>query len=247
MKAYINDKNNLWLCTFNIVILCLALSIFPQMPGQADTSIIFIPPRGGAPKDTRGTASRGDSNCSENSTDRVQRLMALAPNGSHNGFTLSERPTLFVYVPPTSARQALFAVKDETGKLHYQSILPLTGDEGAIGLTLPPTAPPLEINKRYQWGFAILCSGQLKPDSPFVSIWIQRTQQNPNLTSQLQRSSEIERAALYASNGVWYDMLKTLAELKQQHPQDKSLAATWERLLESVGLSEISSKPLVSN
>jgi hypothetical protein len=50
---------------------------------------------------------------------------------------------------------------------------------------------------------------------------------------------------LYANEGVWYDSLKTLADLRLTNPDDLTLANDWKELLDYAGLSSIDREPLL--
>jgi len=208
--------------------------------------VTFNPPRGGAPSQTRGGASRGDIACSRDATSRQeQQFVALTPTSNY-GLTLADRPTFLAYIPPTTAHEAFFVLKGEDGQVYYQNTLPIPSEGGVMRLPLPEAAPSLEVGKSYQWGMAILCSGRLRPDSPFISSWIQRTALDAALVNRLNTVSPIERAALYGANGIWYDALATLADLRMQQPENTTFSSTWETLLNSVELNRVATAPLLN-
>jgi hypothetical protein len=91
----------------------------------------------------------------------------------------------------------------------------------------------------------MMCGETIRPDNPTVEGRIQRIAPNPALSSQLKSLSAVERAALYGKNGIWYDTLTSLAQQRRSQPKDSTLAATWEKLLKSVGLEAIATKPLL--
>jgi hypothetical protein len=207
-------------------------------------SVTFNPPRGGAPRQTIGGASRGDVACSPGTaSQQEQPFTALIPTSNY-GLTLSHHPTFLAYIPPTSAQTAFFTLKDESGQVQYQSTFPIPTNGGIVRFTLPTTTPGLEAGKLYQWGMAILCTGRLRPDSPFISSWIKRTQPSTNLTNQLAIASPLNRAAAYGANGIWYDTLATLAELRTQKPDNSTLTSIWQKLLESAELGRVAQAPL---
>ena len=222
-------------------ILCAASLSLSQAASQAGTA--FNPPGGGAPSG-RGGASRGEIACSSNPIEFSHRFVTLTPVDSNYGLTFSERPTFFVNIPPSSAQKAFFSLKDDQGKVHYQAILPINQQGGIMRIDLPRSVSPLVVDRRYQWGVAALCSGKLKPDSPFVSSWIKRVMPSTNLTKQLMKAPLMERVAVYSTNGIWYDTLTTLADTRQQQPNNLTLLETWSVLLNDVGLGEIASQPL---
>jgi hypothetical protein len=182
--------------------------------------------------------------CAANPAEFTRRFMPLAPKDSNYGLTVAQRPTLFAYVPPSSAQKLFFLIKDEKGKVHYQTTLPVAKNGGIMRFQVPASAPPLSVDKRYEWSVAVLCSRRIKPDSPFVSSWIQRVAPSANLTSQLGRTASIEQATVYGKHGIWYETLLTLAEIRQKQPNNPQLSSEWTGLLSSVGLGEIASEPL---
>jgi hypothetical protein len=212
--------------------------------------VTFEPPRGDAPRDTRGGASRGDT-CStltaaEASTANAPQVFTLLSPTNAQGLTLAEHPQFFIYVPTTDAPSLFFTLKDAEGTVQYQATLPLQKYDGVIQVSLPDSAPKLEAGKSYQWGAALLCSGRLRPDSPFVSGWVKRVESTPALAQQLTATmAPLERAAVYGANGLWYDMLSTLAQLRQEQPENAALASNWEQVLGAGGLEAIATKPVV--
>ncbi len=231
-----------------IILLASALGLgqtfIPYAAQQANASVAFKPSKVGAPGKTRGGASRGDVVCSRLPADATKRFMLLTPTDSNAGLTISGHPTFFAYVPPTDASGMFISLKDEYGNVHYQAIIPTLGKGGIVGISLPESAPPLEVGRYYQWGIAILCSGKLRPDSPFVSSWIKRVEPTAVLAKQLKASTMLEQATAYAAEGIWYDTLSTLAKLRQQQSNTPAIIAEWKGLLTAVGLSTVAAEPL---
>jgi hypothetical protein len=148
------------------------------------------------------------------------------------------------YVPPSSASTAVFSLKDESGATHYQTTMSIAQGGGIVPVTIPASARPLELGKQYRWGIAVLCSGKLQPNSPFVTSWIQRVEPSAQLAAQVQQSASLKQAALYGADGLWYDTLATLFILQQQQPGNTTLRSTWRDLLSSVGLGDVAAEPL---
>jgi hypothetical protein len=61
---------------------------------------------------------------------------------------------------------------------------------------------------------------------------------------QFEAATPIDRIALYAANGLWYDAIATLATLRRESPDNVIATNQWTALLESVGLSEFAGMPL---
>lgn len=236
------------------ITLSLEMVMLPGLPTQIQasepkglgtrSSVTFEPPDEGEPLDTAGGASRDEGKCPQDSKALKPYVTPLMPATNH-GLTAAEHPTFFVYVPQTSAQKVFFSLQDENNNHHYQTTLPITGTPGVVSFRLPASVPALEIGKNYKWSFVLMCENVLRPDSPRVEGRIRRIKLNPALMSQLKNAAPLERAALYGSAGIWYDILAVLAELRQSQPDDLTLTATWEELLNSVGLDAIATEPLV--
>ncbi|HBB31316.1 MAG TPA: hypothetical protein DDZ80_28720 [Cyanobacteria bacterium UBA8803] len=163
--------------------------------------ISFDPPGDSRPQDTAGGASRHGGICPQDSANLnpSDTPFTIATN---QGLTVAERPTFFVYVPPTSAQQAMFVLKDENEDYYYQKTLPIANTSGVISFRLPADAPTLEMGKNYQWSLVLMCTATLRPDSPRVEGQIQRIEPNPTLISQIEQWSPLDRAAFYGKDGI---------------------------------------------
>lgn len=226
---------------FSTVLIATVLGsasfLMTEMAAKAEVPFKSI--GGGAPTG-RGGASRGDTTCSDNPAEFARRFIPLTPANAGDGVTLAERPTLFAYIPPSSASKVFFNLRDEQGQVHYQTILPLAKGGGIMRFELPASTPPLTIGKRYQWGVALLCTGKLRPDSPFISSWIQRVAPSSNDAGK----TRLRERDTPATNAIWYDRLTALANIRQQKQQDSKSFAEWQKFLSTAGFAEIASEPL---
>ena len=230
--------------------------------GGTREAIRFLPPGEVAPNNTSSGATRGGANFQapgdaapsntvaggtrgdDSSIGSGELPSALVPAESNYGRTVSARPTLLVYVPPTASKEAFFSVQDASRNHHYQTVLPIPSNGGIVSITLPADAPELEIDKDYQWFFVTLePGGTLEPDSYGVNGWIERVEA-PMETNLGNSSTPLERAAAYAAQGIWYDTASLLVSAKLARPNDDALAAEWQDLLTQVGLEQLASKPV---
>jgi hypothetical protein len=154
------------------------------------------------------------------------------------GFTTTDHPTFWFYVPYSSKLNAEFVLQDATQQTIYQTPVSLSPTPGILSLSLLSNAAHLEIGKRYHWYFSVYCQSQQPP--VFVDGWIQRTSLNPTLKTQLQKATPQQRIRLYASNGIWYDALTASAELCRTDPK----RTDWIALLQAVDLADIALQPL---
>ena len=164
--------------------------------------------------------------------------------------TVSARPTFLVYVPQTSAKAVEFSLllkdKDGSEKGIYQTSVNLTGTPGIVSISLPATAPELEIGQDYEWRVAMACqTGEVNVNDPFAEALIRRIQPDFSL-SQIDRAKPLDRVALYAKEGVWFDAVANLAALLKSQPNDPQVASAWKELLQGAGLGEIANAPLMN-
>ena len=191
--------------------------------------------------DSRGGASRpATQKCQQDTTYPVP-MTALLPDSSR-GLTVEGHPTFFVYIPPTSAPQAYFIIKDTTTDLEvYQTMFPLTQTSGILGIPLPDSVPPLAVGKTYRWFVGLLCKPS-QTDLPWVEGSIERIEPNGELKTN---ASLEEQAISYGALGIWYDTIDRVIQLRQQQPNNEVLGITWSELLDSVGLGEIATQPML--
>lgn len=213
-----------------------------QLRSRTRSRIRFrLPPRG-APGGTIIGGVRGWSG------ECGSTPVALLPKETNLGLTTAAKPTVFMYVPPNSPTSGEFVLIDESKNRLYQTTISLSNTPGVISVPIPAqVASSLQADKNYQWWFLMECSA----DGRFGQIaysqgWIVRSNPSATLSDRLKTAKPDERAAIYAEAGYWYDTLATLAELRRLNPNDANLTREWSDLLESVGLSSIADKPLVS-
>lgn len=206
------------------------------------------PPNTGAPGQRKAGGSRGclDVNV-QNTQSKEKVLTALAPEYSSSqlvlGLTILMRPTFWFYVPYKSdSIYAKFVLEDGNNQTIYKT--PLKGTPGVVGVELPATTEGLQIGKRYHWYFNIYC----KQDDEFLTSVegdVERKSLDPIFQSQLDKATPQQQVALYAANGIWYEALTTLANLRRTKAQDTLLASDWTSLLGSIGLQNIAAEPIV--
>lgn len=221
-----------------------------SQPANRSANIRFAaPPDRGAPRSgrARGGASRGE--CSATRLPLVTLVPAnpsIPDHAGSVGLTASPHPTFWFYLPlPLSLENsAEFLLLDENGHYLYNTTISNSqGHSGVIKVAVPDTTPALAVNKTYIWIFQVNC-GVGNP----ISTWgeIERVELDQSITTQLQQASTREQAELYATNGIWYEAITLLAELRLANPNDATLTTDWESLLESAGLADVAEQPLLS-
>ncbi|MEO1348070.1 MAG: DUF928 domain-containing protein [Cyanobacteria bacterium J06635_15] len=192
-------------------------------------NVSFVPPQDeGAPRHTASGASRG--NCPQ--------PIALLPDETAYGLTTQERPVILVHLPQSSAQQIFLSLKTDGGDYYYGTLIDITDRTGITAIALPEDAPPLTPRELYQWSIALICNGELRPDSPFVQGWIRPISLDSSLTTAQDNLSPIEQAALYGQQGIWYDMVSVLANARAVNPLDSEIEQAWSQVLNAANLGQ---------
>lgn len=229
----------------------LTLSISPILVGFSEISPIAensipsnaisleFPPSGnrGAPKNTTGGASRSeDNNCLVMQEGELP-LVAMMPNRENIGKTATATPSLYWYVPQTTATTGEFVLLDESDTEVYYTSFALPQQSGIVKLTVPAKAN-LKPGK-YSWAFMVICDSQYRNRDKYVKGTLEYTELNSTLKNQLKTASPLQKAQLYADSNIWYETFDTISQLQTENQQE------WQTLLESVGLGQLVDKPLV--
>lgn len=212
------------------------------------------PPDLDIPGDRVGAGRRG---CAYAQTgkmlDQNKLLTALVPvtqqaRGTRIvwGLTASERPTFLFYVPyvVNEARFAKFVLRTADNKLVYQTPVNLPQTASIVRLPLPATAPSLEIGKQYHWYFNVYCA-EKKPPISVVHGWVQRRALTPDMQKQLATATPNQQVAIYFNNGIWYDAVTTLSNLRATEPRSSAIAQQWQSVLRLIGLEAIATEPII--
>jgi hypothetical protein len=238
-----------------------ALQAAPMLPSLM-ASISYTPPPPpdrGAPGNRGEGASRGCA--TGNATGNAAKpLMALVPEQTLNasgtaaltqvwGLTSQEHPRFWFSLPydPTTVSTIEFVLQDNQDQTLYRAPIPVPSTAGIIAVQLPSTVEGLEINQPYHWFLKVkvVCEPNQAEALEYVEGWVQRTQLDQGLSDRLAQATPQQQAALYAENGIWYDALTTLAELKLAQPTDRAIAQDWTALLTAVGLESLATQPLI--
>ena len=239
-----------------------------ESTGGASRGDFFAPPADNAsPRETVGGASRSedafDAESESVKTSGPSRdtrsniygatsfetgpsapsMLAVMPE-TFFGTTVEARPTILVYVPRSTAQEAVFSLKNEAKDTVYEMSLEVPTAGGVVAIEMPTSAPALAVEENYQWYVAIKMEGELTPSSPFVDGWVKRIEPSAELSQVLNQSDAITKVEALGKNGVWYDTAARLAELAEDR-SDSEMANHWYELLQSVGLDGIASAPIV--
>jgi hypothetical protein len=197
---------------------------------QPDDTIIYKPPKRGAPGGREGAGTRSFR-------EALPTLAVLAPQ-DHTGLTAQEQPVLYWYLSQETRHPVEVILTDR------QSVKPLL----AIRLN-PPLQPGMQrvrladYNIRltpgvlYKWSVALVRDAAQRSYDVLMASTIERVELPNELRGQLVRANKMTSARLYARAGLWYDTIAALSELIDTRPQDTALRQQRATVLEQEGLT----------
>ncbi|MEG4807652.1 DUF928 domain-containing protein [Microcoleus sp. F8-D3] len=204
-------------------------------------NVNFQPPDVTAPDNRQGGTHRG---C------KLRDGLSITPliPQSNIGLTLTESPTFFVYVSQPAAQVEFILLNEDESEVVYETTLK-NDKAGIVGVSLSEKGKTknIEVGKRYVWSFALACDPLERSGDYIVKGWMQRIEPQATLKSDLANPDPMAKAIAYAKNGIWYETLATLAEMRRLAPDNSRLTTEWTQLLKSQGLESIATQPLVQS
>lgn len=202
----------------------------------------------GEPNATTGGGRRGSpilGNCPKDKNV----MKGIVPTTTKYWLTIKKQPHLFVYIPSTSASAILVEIKDDQKVIQYESLIPINLDQGRIlEINFPENELSLKVNTNYKWSIRLLCNynsrlhtsnvESLKKlynwrSEPYFRGDIKRIETPSSLTNHTNEMPSFNLAQKYAKNGLWFETLTTLSELRKSQPNNSQLREAWQELLQS--------------
>lgn len=203
---------------------------------QKQTTTTQPPPVNSRPPDRKPRGTRGP--CEETAGVPFTPFLPNSPDFIVS--TITDRPTLWFYVPYSSksVSYGIFSLEDAGGNRVYKMDFKLPETPGIVSVNLPKDRQHLEVNKTYRWYFRLYCSSQILPGSNAVyHTGLVKRVDRGNLDAQLQAATIENRAAIYIANQLWYDM-PDLAQIRNR-PND------WANILKAMNLEELKEEKIV--
>ncbi|HEY9702520.1 MAG TPA: DUF928 domain-containing protein, partial [Allocoleopsis sp.] len=186
---------------------------------------------------------RGNEICPGDAKVVNTKVTTLLPKNNY-GLTVQGRPTLLVYVPKTTAKKAFFSVQDAQGNDHFDQEINLPNQAGIMQIDLK-NAPELATGTTYKWSLVLMCNNKMLPDSPTVEGYIKRVEANNNIKNVISSDSKLKQAKTYAEEGIWYETVAILAQLKLEQPSEQNVNTSWQKVLADAGLSNINQEQIM--
>ncbi|ACB51595.1 DUF928-containing protein [Crocosphaera subtropica ATCC 51142] len=191
----------------------------------------------GAPKKSAGGGTRSDDETCLTNEENEPPLVVLMPNRENKGKTASDTPTFYGYIPTTTATQGEFVLVDADNNEVYYTQFPLPSTPGIIKLEIPKTVA-LKPGS-YNWSLMVICDSRYRNRDKYVEGSLEYVDLAQGLENENQAQPSLEKAQVYADASLWFETLDTLAQIKEENPQE------WQELLTSVGLEMLAEVPMV--
>jgi Domain of Unknown Function (DUF928) len=156
--------------------------------------------------------------------------------------TISDSPTFYFLVPEIDGRAYFYLSEADSsltkGKRVYRTSFKIKNKAGILAFKMPAVKGDsiLELNKNYVWEFTV---GSFT-DAETVRGSIRRVLPSPNLANQLKKVSlPLDRAALFAQEGIWFETVQTLADAQQAIYKKPEIVNEWKELLKSAKLDRV--------
>jgi hypothetical protein len=168
------------------------------------------------------------------------------------GLTGMDRPTFWFYVPYAKNQivNLSFTLEDDSSPAdrRISDLIPIVPSQipGLMSVVLPDSIAPLSLNRSYHWFLKLNLECTIGKRPFFVDGWIQRVEIDRPLRDRIQQAAPIDRAAIYAENGLFYDAVATLATQKVAKLQDPTISQAWQNLLDSIELSKLPDRSILN-
>ena len=257
---------------FSLLAIALTLGLAMNTPLQAQTRLgssplsnqipnQWEPPTTPTPAPINKDSGGRRGPCIADPNFNKAPIALVPPSGV--GTTMAEYPTVFWYMPKTTAWGVEFRLSDANQNVVYSTTYAfahytektadgkdegefVVGAPGIMSLTLPASGgvSPLEMGKDYRWQLRLICDPQDITGDVYIEGGFKRVAVDPNLKTRIQQAKPEDLVTLYANQRLWYETIDTLIELRRDRPNDKNFTEAWNKLLRSVGLEIITEESL---
>jgi hypothetical protein len=188
-----------------------------------------------APKNAAiGTRIDGDGGSRGGGANQPS-LYVLAPN--HTALTTRAQPSLFWYQRgPAATRFELTVVEPKKPKPLLKVGTDKADQPGIHRLLLSKYNVTLTPGVTYRWTIALVPDQANRSQDIIASGTIQRIDPDAQLVAALDSAQGLDKAAVYAGKGYWYDALEVVTNEIDAAPKDKALRLQRAVLLDEAGL-----------
>ncbi len=203
----------------------------PTPPAKKRSLFDYTPPK----NVTTGTRIDGDGG-SRGKGEKLPSLYVLAPN--HTALTTREQPSLFWYQTAAAKTHFELTLTEPKNPKPLLKVATDKADGGIHRVSLAKHNVTLKPGVSYKWTIAWVPDPANRSQDVIASGSIQRIEPEAKLTAALADAKGLEKAAVYAQHGIWYEALEMVSNEIDAAPKNKELHAQRAALLDQAGLKE---------
>lgn len=214
-----------------LALLVIAPATAPTIASAQQSTLQFQPPESTTPNRRVGGFVRGVG-------DALPSVITLAP--SRVGLTVAAQPVLYWYVSGLADHPFEISIigGGRVEPLMEFRIEPPV-EAGVYAIRLADYGITLEPGQTYEWFVALISDEEVRSLDVVSGAAIKRIDKSPELNARLAAAAEQDRAAIYAEQGLWYDLVDSLSAAITRTPEDGALRATRANLMEQVDLASV--------
>ena len=188
----------------------------------------MVNPAGRIPAVTRSRASD------------VAAAFLVAPD--HIAWTRVASPDLhFFFLSPVETPVEILLIAEDAADPELEVMLTQGFDAGFHSVSLDDLEVTLDFDRVYEWSVAIVLDPSRRWLDEVSIAAVRRVEPDVALAEQLASADLADRAALFAANGYWYDMISAMFALMTRYPDEDHWPGLLADLLEAAGVGEAES------
>jgi hypothetical protein len=208
----------------------------PPQPRPAQRVRWTPNPKMGSAQSTLSGGRRGQAvaQCNASQTLKPTTLTLLVPKTNQGLTTLKENPTFFWHTETKQPTTAQFILSDpSTAEPIFTQTLKI--DRAGISQLTPAVA--LKTGTRYRWTVLLACNTG-NPKEIIARSFVERIE-NVELQQRTRTLSDLDRAATFAEQGIWFDAISSLISAAEKNPQNPQIKSEARSLLSQIGRPSI--------
>ncbi len=185
----------------------------------------MVNPAGRIPAVTRSQASGGAAG------------YVVAPD--HVAWTRVASPDLhFYFLQPVETPVEILLIAEDAMDPELEVLLTQGFGPGFHSISLEDLEVTLEFDRVYEWSVSVVADPSRRWLDEVSIGAVQRVEPDLALAEQLAAADLAGRAALFAANGYWYDMIGAIFTLMARYPDDPHWPVLLADLLETAGVGD---------
>jgi Domain of Unknown Function (DUF928) len=194
---------------------------------------LYLAPIKKNPRNSQGSGSRG---CDQSLLSQADAVKLVIPSTEYVAQTASGRPSFYYYVSAAIPVPMEFTLV-KPGQVEPIMVKTMEAKQaGMVKVTIPDTVPELKVGETYKWSVSLICNSKRPSANPLFYSWVERVNPSSELKTELASADLYHQAKIYGQAGLWYDSLAAIDQANRNNPQDPSIQADFNALVQEAGV-----------